>query len=74
MARTWQSLLIAVVLISLLSEPVHSQNLSGLDIANKVKAALEHSVPSPRILTISIKQESKRTAQWTGAQAHALAT
>jgi outer membrane lipoprotein-sorting protein len=71
MARTRRSLLIAVVLVPLLGEPVCAQNLSGLDIAKKAKAALEPGVPSTRILIISINQGSKRTAQWTGAQARA---
>jgi hypothetical protein len=60
-----------LALDSLMSAPVSGHNLSGSGIAKKTKAALEPNVPSTRILAISIIQVSKRTAQWTKAQAHA---
>jgi hypothetical protein len=70
MAMTVRSLLtIALILFASLSGS--AQNLSGLDVAKKTKAALEPTAPSFRILTISINQGSRRTAQWTGAQARA---
>jgi outer membrane lipoprotein-sorting protein len=69
MTMTRHSLLITIALVSLMSAPVSGQNLSGSDIAKKTKAALEPNVPSTRILTISINQGSKQTAQWSGAQA-----
>ena len=65
------SLLITIALVSLMSAPVFGQNLSGSYIAKKTKAALDPNVPSTRILAISINQGSKRTAQWTVAQARA---
>jgi len=36
-----------------------------------IESALEPSVPNTQILTISINQGSKQTAQWIGAQARA---
>lgn len=69
MTMTPHSLLITIALVSSMSVPAPAQTLSGLDIAKKTKAALEPNVPSSRILTISINQGSKQTAQWTGAQA-----
>lgn len=71
MTMTLQKMLIAVALVSLMSVPVAAQSLGGSDIAKKTKAALEPNVPSTRLLTISVNQGSKRTAQWTGAQARA---
>jgi outer membrane lipoprotein-sorting protein len=64
-----QKMLVAVALISFMSVPVAAQSLSGPDIAKETKAALEPTAASTRILTISVSQGSKRTAQWTGAQA-----
>jgi outer membrane lipoprotein-sorting protein len=71
MTMTPRPILIAFALVSLMSVPVAAQSLSGLDIAKKTKAALEPNAPSTRMLTISVNQGSKRTAQWTGAQARA---
>lgn len=71
MTMVLQRLLVAVALVSLMSVPVAAQSPSASDIAKKTKAALEPSVPSTRMLTISVNQGSRRTAQWTGAQARA---
>jgi outer membrane lipoprotein-sorting protein len=71
MAMTLRSLLMTIALVSLTSVSALAQSLSGLDIAKKTKAALEPTTPSTRMLTISINQGSRRTAQWTGAQARA---
>jgi hypothetical protein len=66
-----QSLLIASALVSLMSASVAAQNPSGSEIAKRTRTALEPRVPSTRLLTITINQGAKRTAQWTGAQARA---
>jgi outer membrane lipoprotein-sorting protein len=68
-----RTILIAVALVALASVPLAAQTLSGTDIAKKTKAALEPGAPSTRTLTISVYQGSKRTAQWTGAQARTVA-
>lgn len=59
-------------LVFLMSLPSAAQALNGSDIAKKTKAALEPNVPSIRHLTISVSQGSRRTAQWTGAQARGI--
>jgi hypothetical protein len=70
MAKTLPAIVVAIAFVSL-SASVLAQHPSGLDIAKKTKAALEPNVSGTRTLTISINQDAKRTAQWTGAQARA---